>query len=161
LSSNSFTSAAWKRLKKNKGAIFGLVVIALALLLALTGYLIAPDASPNANRMMVEIGGEKPGFTKTFLQLKKEKPVAVPGFFERLLSGAEDRYQYLPVNSWQVVGDSMVVQKYMDEGVAERQAYSITQQLAVADPGAAIVQKKFWLGTDKYGRDILSRLIIG
>ncbi|HLG38249.1 MAG TPA: ABC transporter permease, partial [Chitinophagaceae bacterium] len=45
---------------------------------------------------------------------------------------------------------------YIDEGLSERQAYH-TSRLA----DEAIVTKKFLLGTDNYGRDILSRLIIG
>ena len=44
----------------------------------------------------------------------------------------------------------------MDEGVSERIQYS--SATLAADP---VIEKKFWIGTDKYGRDILSRLIIG
>ena len=57
----SFQAAAWKRLKKNKGAVFGLVVIALAVLVVIFAYFIAPDPSPDANRIILEIGGERPG----------------------------------------------------------------------------------------------------
>ncbi|MFM2363753.1 MAG: hypothetical protein RLZZ316_2655, partial [Bacteroidota bacterium] len=53
--------AAWRRLKKNKGAVFGMAVILLSILISLFAYLLAPDASANANRMIVEIGGKTPG----------------------------------------------------------------------------------------------------
>jgi len=37
--SQSFASAAWKRLKKNKGALLGLFIICIAILIALFAYL--------------------------------------------------------------------------------------------------------------------------
>jgi len=45
----------WRRLLRNKGALFGLIVIGAALLVAVVAYFIAPDPSPDANRMIVEI----------------------------------------------------------------------------------------------------------
>ena len=69
-SAPSFSQAAWKRLKKNNGAIAGLFMILIAVVVALFSYLIAPDPSPYANRIILEIGGEKPGFTQQFLLVK-------------------------------------------------------------------------------------------
>lgn len=146
-------------MRKNKGAVFGLCIIALAVLTAVIAYLIAPDHSPNANRMTVEIGGQQPGFNMLFLKMPKGKIVEQAGFFERLLNGQEDVYNYIPVRSWQQRGDSIVVQQYIDEGIEERQSYYITT--IRADSSSPVVQKTFWLGTDKFGRDILSRLIVG
>ena len=75
------------RLLRNKGAAFGLIVIGAAIFIALAAYFIAPDPSPDANRMIVEIGGRKPGFRQEFLLLKKEKQSASVSFWRRLLSG--------------------------------------------------------------------------
>ncbi|HTN06077.1 ABC transporter permease [Agriterribacter sp.] len=157
--SSSFFQSAWRRLRKNKGAVFGLYLIALAVLTGVFAYLFAPDHSPNANRMTVEIGGQKPGFSMLFFMLPKSKSVQKSVFFERLLNGQEDAYAYIPVYSWQQAGDSIIVQRYIDEGVAERQAYNIKNR--DAGLSSIIVKKTFWLGTDKFGRDILSRLIVG
>jgi ABC-type dipeptide/oligopeptide/nickel transport system permease subunit len=153
--SESIQQAAWRRLKKNKAAVFGIVIIAMAVLVGILAYFIAPDDSPFANRMTVEIGGKKPGYTQQFLLLKKETMSADNGFFSRLLYGREDAYTYVPITSYQHATDSIVVQKYIDDGVEERMSFS-SQATA-----GTIVSKKFLLGTDKYGRDILSRLIIG
>ncbi|HRO45317.1 ABC transporter permease [Agriterribacter sp.] len=156
--SSSFFQSAWRRLRKNKGAVFGLCIIALAVLTALFAYFIAPDHSPNANRMAVEIGGRKPGFSMLFLMVRRDKIVEKAGFFERLLNGQDDRYTYIPVHSWQRAGDSIIAEQYIDEGITERHAfYSKDQEIAPA----IVVKKTFWLGTDKFGRDILSRLIVG
>lgn len=152
----SFETAAWRRLKKNKGAIVGLAVIAIAVLVAIFAYFLAPDPSPYANRIILEIGGENPGFKKSFIKVKKDKDVVAPGFFNQLFAGKEDVYYYIPVESAEKKGDSIIVKKFIDEGLSERQAYH-TSQLA----GKPVTTKKFFLGTDKYGRDILSRLVVG
>jgi ABC-type dipeptide/oligopeptide/nickel transport system permease subunit len=140
------------RLLRNKGAAFGLIVIGAAIFVALTAYFIAPDPSPDANRMIVEIGGRKPGFKQQFLLIKKEKPQAPVSFWQRLLSGKEDNYNYIPINRYLIKEDSLIVEKFVDEGVEERRAYP---------KDLPIRTRTFWLGTDKYGRDILSRLLVG
>ncbi len=153
--SESIQAAAWRRLKKNKAAVAGIIIIVLAILTAIFAYFISPDGSPFANRMTVEISGKNPGFTQQFLLVKKEKIDASRGWLHRLLYGQDDDYTFIPVTSYRLQADSMIVQKYIDEGVEERMAFSLQQV------NAAIVSKKFLLGTDKYGRDILSRLLVG
>lgn len=148
-----------RRLLRNPGALFGLIVIGAALVTGITGYLIAPDASPDANRIIVEIGGRKPGFRQQFVLVKKPGAVVQAGFFHRLLFGREDEYDYVPIDGY-TMRDSLIVQKFVDEGVFERRAYPYS---LVADEAGAprVIMRRFWLGTDKYGRDILSRLLIG
>ncbi len=153
----SFSQNSWKRLKKNKGALLGLFIIFLSVMVGLFAYFIASDSTPDADRQIVEIQARKPGFKQLFLKINKEKKIESTGFFSRLLYGAEDKYIYLPINSFLITRDSVVVEKYIDEDLQERQAYSKKQI-----PGNNyIVTKTFWLGTDKFGRDILSRLMIG
>lgn len=154
--SQSFTASAWRRLKRNKGAVFGLIVISLSLVVAIFAYFIAPDNSSYANRIILEIGGRKPGFQQEFVKVKKEKAITTAGFFKMLFSGKEDVYYYIPISGYEKKGDSIIVQKYIDENISERQAYAFSQ--ISSDP---VISKKFLLGTDKYGRDILSRIIIG
>ena len=150
-----------RRLLRNKGAVFGLIIIGAALLTAVTAYFIAPDPSPDANRMIVEIGGRKPGFRQQFLLLKKERTPAPPSFFQRMFSGREDEYSYIPINSYNIEGDSLIVEKFVDDGVEEKQAYPLTVLSMNSTPGHDIKTRTFLLGTDKYGRDILSRLLVG
>lgn len=153
--SPSFWQASWRRLKKNVGAMIGLVMICIAILIAIFGYFLSPDPSPFANRIILEIGGEKPGYTRQFLQVKKERQ-ADAGFFEQLASGKPDAAELVPITSYQQTSDSIIAQKYIDEGVSERIAYA---KSALAEK--PVIAKTFYVGTDKYGRDILSRLIIG
>ncbi len=151
----SFWQASWKRLKKNKGAFAGLVMILIAILIAVFGYLLAPDPTPYANRIILEIGGEKPGFTQDFLLVKKTDP-RQQHFISTIFSGRPDRYEHIPIASHRVQGDTILAEKYIDEGVTEPVSYH-KSMLA----GQPVITQKFFVGTDKYGRDILSRLIIG
>lgn len=152
----SFQQAAWRRLRKNKGAMLGLVVIILSVIIAVFAYFIAPDSSTYANRIILEIGGEKPGHRQVFLKVKNNRIIDNQSFFSKLISGSSDPYNYLPVTGHEIKGDSIIAQKYIDEGLTERQAYY--REMLAPNP---VETRKFLLGTDKYGRDILSRLIIG
>jgi ABC-type dipeptide/oligopeptide/nickel transport system permease subunit len=140
-----------KRLLRNTGALFGLTVISVSILIAVFAYFLAPDGSPDANRIIVEIGGRSPGFRQLFLLTQKERQPPPVGFLHRLLFGREDPYDYIPINRMLTDGDSVIVEKYVDEGVEERRVYDSHRTTILT----------FWLGTDKYGRDILSRLLIG
>jgi ABC-type dipeptide/oligopeptide/nickel transport system permease subunit len=136
--------------------MIGLVIIGLSVLVVVFAYFIAPDSSPDANRIILEVGGNKPGYEQQFLKVKKERPVTEPSFFKRLLSGREDAYHYMPIVSHQMKGDSIIVEKYIDEGLSERMGFPV--RLIAPEP---VVTQKFTVGSDKFGRDILSRLIVG
>jgi ABC-type dipeptide/oligopeptide/nickel transport system permease subunit len=127
------TNKIWRRLLKNKIAVIGMIVIAICFFIAVFAYFISPDSSPNANRMIVEIGGQKPGFTHQFYKIPKEV-ITETSFLNRLINGKKDNFEYIPVG----------------------EEYS-----SFANKSYPIVTVKFLLGTDKYGRDILSRLLVG
>lgn len=152
----SFSTQSWRRLKKNKGAMAGLMIIGLTLFIGIFAYFIAPDSSPNADRQIVEIQSKKPGYTQQFLVVNKKRDVPATGLFKRLLFGKEDAFIYVPINRFKEVGDSVFVEKYVDEDVYEKRAFSKSRL-----PDDYIKKMTFWLGTDKFGRDILSRLLVG
>ncbi len=133
----------------------GLVMIILSVFIAIFGYFIAPDPSPYSNRIILEIGGEKPGYQQDFIQVKKQSLNEV-NFFQRLISGKNDAYDHVPISLHQWKGDSLIVEKFIDEGVTETMSFHRTSLAK-----EAVVSKTFFLGTDTYGRDILSRLVIG
>ena len=154
----------WRRLKKNRGALGAMVVIALALLGALFAYLLAPDGTPGANRMIVEIGGRRPGSAQRFLLLKKPGSQGIPSFLSGLLFGRPDGVLYVPVDSVRLAGDSLVATRGVEEDLLETKAYpaaALAIREADRPAGYTLVTRRFWLGTDKYGRDILSRLLVG
>ena len=147
--------AIWKRLKKNKGAVAGLIIIVIAIITAIFAYFIAPDSSPFANRIILEIRKQRPGFKKTFLKVPKES-VIKSGFFQHLLYGTNDEFEFMPINGYRINEDSVIALKFIDDGVEEEEVIALNRL-----PASFITTKKFWLGTDKFGRDVLSRIIIG
>jgi len=149
-------SLFWKRLKKNKGALAGVIVIIISFLLFVFAYVVAPDNTPYANTIIPEIGSKKPGYSIQLLQVKKERDIEESSLLSTLINGKESNYHLVPVNSYSITGDSMIVQKFVDEGIAERQSYPVA--LLAED---AVVKRTYYVGTDKFGRDILSRLIVG
>ncbi|MBS1496670.1 MAG: ABC transporter permease [Bacteroidetes bacterium] len=158
----SYKKQIWQRLKKNKLAFAGLCVIALAFFVAIFGYYLAPDNSSNADLQTVEIQAKKPGYSQLFLKLPIDKTVK-ESFFHKLLYGSTPRYQYLPISGYKIGGDNIFINKYVDEDTSILQRYNINY-LTHHQPGLIqqnIITKKYWLGTDTFGRDILSRLIIG
>lgn len=170
--------SSWKRLRRNKGAVAGLLVIVLSVFIAAAAYLLAPDHTPDANRMVLEIEGQHPGFRTTMLAMRKEHHVAQVNIYERLLYGQRSPDVWIPVRSWQFKDSILVVQRYVDEAVSREEAYSLKEiwygdQVPPANTimsnealqqrirGERILPRTYWLGTDKFGRDILSRLILG
>ena len=154
---NSYYTAAWQKLKRNFPAMAGLVIIIIVFICGLFAYQIMPDSTPNADRQIVEIQAMKPGFKKEFLKVKKERNIPSPSIISSILYGKEDLYNYIPINNFHFTKDSVTIDKYIDEQVSEKLIYS-KSKIAEKDP---IVFKTFRLGTDRFGRDILSRLILG
>ena len=153
----SFWQIAWKRLKKNKSAVIGSVIIILAVIMGIFAYYIAPDSTPNADKQIVEIQAKQPGYKQLFLKLNREKKVPETSLFKKLLYGAEDKFNLIPINKYEIKNDSITIQKYVDEGIEERMSIPLSKTFS----NNYIISKRFWLGTDRFGRDILSRLIVG
>ncbi|PUZ21279.1 peptide/nickel transport system permease protein [Chitinophaga costaii] len=165
--STAARSPALQRLLRNKGAAAGLCVIVLAALLSIFAYFLAPDHTPNANRMTLEINGAHPGFTVTMLAIPKVPAPPPTGLWKRLLNGTEDPYTWVPIKQYQYTSDSLLVERYVDETTTARDAYALasltpgSRPVANAGKGPLIIRRTYWLGTDRFGRDILSRLIVG
>ena len=161
--SSSFSAQTWQRLKKNKAAIAGLIIISMAVFVSLFGYIIAPDSSPNADLQTVEIQAKKPGYRQLFLKIPDKKNIEI-SWFTKLTSGKANDFRLLPITKYYIKNDTLFVNKYVDDDTSVVQNYSINQ-LTNFKPANLLTQnivtKTYYLGTDKFGRDILSRLIIG
>ncbi len=142
--------------------MFGLLVIMLAICIALFAYVLAPDGSPNADLQTVEIQAKKPGYTQQFLKLPDTQTTHSENLFSRLIYGRAEPFRYIPIKGYRIAGDSLFIHKYVDEDTAVVQAFALQSIADITQPVSNyIITKKYWLGTDKFGRDILSRLIIG
>ena len=146
----------FRKLRRNKTASVSLYVVIASFLMAVFAYFIAPEHSPNANRMIPEIGSMKPGFTIQLLQVKRIGQTPHTSFFEKLIGGEEDEYTFIPITSYQIKSDTIYYQKYIDEGITESGIMPL--RLLANSP---VITQTYYAGTDKFGRDMLSRLIIG
>ncbi len=185
---------ALQRFKKNKAAIAGFWVIVIAVLIALFGYLIAPDPTPFANEQVLEIATSSPGYSMQMLQVKRNEPVPASNLIKRLIGGRENSFKLHPINSFNLIGDSIVADAYTGiKGKTKRSAFHLVDMVYPVKTGSiqktgdgfrfetvngqtkeisrnelnkqiektSTTTKKYWLGTDKFGRDNLSRLILG
>ncbi len=192
---------AMKRLLKNKPAVFGMFVIAFAVIVAVFGYLIAPDPTPDANDQITELAFKNPGFQVKILAVRKNQPQQKTSFIKRLLFGTPNPNQLIPINTFSYLNDSIIVEIYNGESAEEELIKGTEKQYNLVDvvypisrakhnstqqsneiiyfdfenlEQKAIIQdlqkkinedfiytRKFQLGTDKYGRCMLSRLILG
>jgi peptide/nickel transport system permease protein len=163
----------WTKLCQRTSALIAMGFILLTIILALFAYIIAPDHSPNANRMMVELGAKKPGFKKLLLLIPKQQEIEKVNFITKLLSGVTDQYNYVPINAYHLEQNKLVVYHFIDEGIQDTIQYSFSSILPKTYWNKSIEEQKniitnqhlkqhtFILGSDRYGRDILSRLLIG
>jgi peptide/nickel transport system permease protein len=157
----SYSNQVWLRLKKNKLAMSGLAVILITLFIALFAYQLAPDKSPNANLQTLEIQSKKPGYIQLFLCFK-DSSEENKNTLKSLLWGKPDTDMRIPINSYEITGNNIMVERFIDEDTALVQTYSISNNENKTETTAYhIIKKSYLLGTDGFGRDILSRLIVG
>lgn len=162
-----------QKIVRKPTAALALGFIILVFLIAIFAYAIAPDGSPNANRMIVELGAKKPGFTKKILLIPNQQIIITDENNFSWWSGKSDEFQYLPINQYWFEGDKIVVSHFIDDGLQDTLKYSISAIVPVAISKQNTASQKifleqnnitnhtFYLGSDRYGRDILSRLFIG
>lgn len=170
---NSPSKKIWKKFKRNKFAFGGLIFIALLLIMGILGYLIIPDQTPYSNTMRLQLTNKKPGRTFIFL-ITDHYAVKKVGWFSKMINGQEATYKSIPITSYQIKGNAVVVKKYIgDDEQPEEEIYALkdlcktcvlpqnAQQKNQQFKQQNIYTQTFYLGTDIYGRDLWSRMVLG
>lgn len=160
--SDSPAKRIWVRFKKNKPAIGGLLFIILMMIMGILGYLITPDQTPMANTMHLQLSNKKPGRRFTFFIISNNPNSSKVNFLEKMLYGQEANFKSIPITGYRFSGNRILVKEYLgdDEQATESSSYKV-----IGNQKEFLQQhlyaQTFWLGTDGYGRDLLSRLILG
>ncbi len=169
---NALHGGMLSKLMKRPSVVVAMSIIALTCVVSLLAYVIAPDSSPSANRMIIELGAKPPGFTKQLLLVPKTLHPPAGNRFTEWFSGSPSLYQEVPINGYWFNGGSVYVRHYIDDSIEDTLSYSLATLLpdrGNTTTGSAeqylathrIITRTFYLGTDRFSRDILSRLIVG
>lgn len=104
-----------RRLAKNIPAIFGLGIIIIAHLVAILGYLIMPDSTPDVTQSS-GVKEMQPGFECQFIKKIGNKEYRNVGWFQKMLFGQESNCDLIPILSYEIDRDKMTVKyvKYED-----------------------------------------------
>lgn len=154
--SGSLSRLAWTRFRHDPLGFGSLIFIGLACLIAILGYLITPDKTPFANQQFLELGLKKPGFKVEILYIPKCDSAAHTGWFQTMISGEKSDFNPVPLSSYRIHGDTLYYKPYSETGSEEYPEKNILlKKIKLPET------KTFSLGTDRFGRDYLSQLIIG
>ena len=148
MKSVSLNRLAWQKLKSNKLAFFALCYIGIATLIGVFAVVISPDNSSNANEMHIELATQKPLTKILFLELPKNENIEI-SFLKSFFIGSPSKVKRIPIDSFKEVENGV---KYLSYGSEMEQKYIGEYKIS---------EQTFWLGTDMYGRDLLSRMLYG
>ena len=147
---------AWRRFAQNKLSVVSLVVIELFVLMALLGYLITPDGTPHCNQQYLELATMKPMSRVTFTYVDDGLPQPTNGWLHKMLYGENLAYTAIPTYRTTAVGDSIDIESYTGGNPNEGEIRRVSKTQIVGSD-----TRTFVLGTDSYGRDVLSMIMIG
>ncbi|PJJ59580.1 ABC transporter permease [Hymenobacter chitinivorans] len=150
-----------RRLLQNRPAMLGLGFIVLCTLVALLGYWVLPDNSPDANNSIVQLQKQPPGLRVQLLRIPlPDSSYQATNLFGTWLRGKPQEFREIPIATGSVAHmkfDSVSFRPWTAPDAPRAAAQSIAINPKYEDPHT----RTYWLGTDKAGRDTLSRLLLG
>lgn len=157
---NSLSSLAFRKFKKNTTGVLSFWFIVLCGLVSVFAYLLAPDNSSNANQMHLEIHSKKPGFEVLMLTIPSYQEIKQP-FVHKLLYGDGNLQTEIPISNYSIKNETLIINTYTENNQESLSKSYPLSKFQDKDISTYIKTKKFYLGTDKYGRDLLSRMLVG
>lgn len=158
--SNSLKQLALQKFKKNFWGVFSFCFIIFIGLISVFAYVFAPDSSQYANQMHLAIHSKKPGFKVNMLTIPSQLETNQSGF-NKIFFGNKNADSEIPISEYSIEGAILNYKEYASdglEGVEKTMPVNTFPNNSVTD---FIKEKTFLFGTDKYGRDLLSRVLVG
>ena len=157
---NSLSALALQKFKNNFWGVFSFGFIVLIGLISIFAYAIAPDNSQYANQMHLSIHSKKPGFKVQMLTIPSTI-INEQGFLDTLFFGRKNTETEIPISSYSIEENRIIYTEYASDGlvgVSKTLDFKSLEHMRLA---SLITTKTFLFGTDKYGRDLLSRILVG
>ncbi len=163
--SNSLSTLALQKFKKSFWGALSFYFIILCAFISIFAYILAPDNSKNANQMHLSIHSKPPGFAVKMLTIPS-KNITKQSFFDKLFFGTKNTDTEIPINDVKIKDSLLITNLYSENNTIKipkeinlkRFPDGLTSQQIIDN---FIEKRTFILGTDKYGRDLLSRMLIG
>ncbi|MBQ9546270.1 MAG: ABC transporter permease [Bacteroidales bacterium] len=148
----------WLRLRRNRMAMTSLGVIVAFALIAILGYLVTPDSTPYCNQQYLELATMKPMSRATFLCVEQGGTPPAPrhSLLHRMAFGEPLPYTAIPIYNHQWQGDTLIAETYTGSTPNDGEPLRYHRSQVVK-----IERRTFVFGTDGYGRDVLSQIMIG
>jgi len=157
------TKIAFQKFKRNLWGVLSFSFLVLCVFVAIFAYVLAPDNSQNANQMHLSIHSKAPGFKVTMLTIPSTEKIETN--FSDLFFGKKISATEIPISDYSTENNSLRITEYTSDGEGLQKEIELAlfpKASALEDiPRHYIAQRIFLLGTDKYGRDLLSRMLIG
>ena len=130
------------QLKKSKLFLGGAILCGILVIVGVLGYAITEDPTPNANQIVPEWSNLGPGTTVYYSQEASSE--STPSYLYWAL-GNPNTPKIIPLKNNPTANPGAGMEANDSAKMADKVWHSRT----------------FWLGSDRFGRDILSRMIIG
>ena len=154
------TTLALQKFKKSFWGVFSFWFIIFLAFISVFAYVLAPDNSQFANQMHLSIHSKQPGFSVEMLVIPNMLPTN-QSFLNRVFFGIKKPPKEIPISTHTFEAHQIKYFEYASEGLKglEKTIEIPVDKETTLHP--FVTQKTFYLGTDKYGRDLLSRILVG